>query len=541
MSQNVLYYGDNLDVMREHIGDESVDLVYLDPPFNSARDYNVLFKQAKKDENQAQITAFTDTWVWSKQRYEEFFDDSHNQRLFELVEALFKILGSSEMMAYVLMMAPRLLELHRVLRPTGSLYLHCDPVASHYLKMLLDVVFRAMNFRREIVWQRTSAHANVINSYGAVHDVLLYYSKSAAWTWNQLYSPYRSEYVEMFFDQVDENGRRYARRDLTASMQRASSGQLYEWKGIRPPPSRCWAMTKDRMDELDAQGRIHWPKAEGGMPRLKFYADEAPGIPLQDIWADIPTMHNLSQERMGYPTQKPLALLERIINASSNPGDLVLDPFCGCGTAVVAAEKLGRRWIGIDITYIAVDLIISRLAQDFGLKRGKDYQVTGDPKDASSARKLFEESPKQFEIWAVGLVQGVPQPEKVADKGVDGKVYFQDLEGKLQWAVCQVKGGHLNPSMVRDFARVIDREKAALGFLICLEAPTKGMYQEAEALGFETAPSGRKIPRLQIRTIRELLDERKEFDFPKGYSLKSGPAKRLTRTTDQPPLGLEGS
>ncbi len=248
-----------------------------------------------------------------------------------------------------------------------------------------------------------------------------------------------------------------------------------------------------------------------------------------------------ARERLGYPTQKPLALLERIISASSSPGDLVLDPFCGCGTAVVAAEKLGRRWIGIDITYIAIDLIISRLAQDFGLKRDKDYQVIGDPKDAYSARKLFEESPKQFEIWAVGLVQGLPQPDKVADKGVDGKVYFQDLEGKLQWAVCQVKGGHLNPSMVRDFAHVIERDKAALGFLICLEALTKGMYQEAEALGFESAPSGRKIPRLQIRTIRELLDERKEFDFPKGYSLKSGPSKRLTRKSEQPALGLQGT
>jgi site-specific DNA-methyltransferase (adenine-specific) len=242
---------------------------------------------------------------------------------------------------------------------------------------------------------------------------------------------------------------------------------------------------------------------------------------------------------MGYPTQKPLALLERIISASSNPGDLVLDPFCGCGTAVVAAEKLGRKWIGIDITYVAVDLIISRLARDFGLKRSKDYQVTGDPKDASSARKLFEESAKQFEIWAVGLVQGVPQPEKVADKGVDGKVYFQDLEEKLQWAVCQVKGGHLVPSIVRDFAHVIDREKAAMGFLICLEPPTKGMYQAAEEAGFFTHPAGRKIPRLQIRTIKELLEEHKEFDFPKGYSLKSGPPKRLTRESEQATLEIK--
>ena len=529
--KNTLYYGDNLPIMRENIADESVDLVYLDPPFNSARDYNVLFKQAKKDENQAQITAFTDTWQWSKKRYEEFFDDARNARLFPLMNSLHEILGTSEMMAYLLMMAPRLLELHRVLKPTGSLYLHCDPSASHYLKMLLDIVFRAMNFRREIVWQRTSAHANVLNSFGAVHDVLLYYSKSSRWTWNQLYAPYTEAYMEMFFDQVDQDGRRYARRDLTASMQRASSGQLYEWKGIRPPSSRCWAMTKTKMDELDAQGRIHWPKAEGGMPRLKFFADEAPGIPLQDNWTDIPTMHNLSQERMGYPTQKPLALLERIISASSNPGDVVFDPFCGCGTAVVGAEKLGRKWIGIDVTFIAIDLMIARLLKDFGLKRNEDYDVLGDPKDAYSARKLFEESPKQFEIWAVGLVAGVPQPEKSGDKGVDGKVYFMDLEGKLQFAVAQVKGGRLKPGDIRDFEGVIQRDKAAMGFFICLDEPTKGMYAEADELGFFESPSGRKIPMLQIRTIKELL-EGKEFDFPKGYSLKSA-GKKLAREGEQ--------
>jgi len=241
---------------------------------------------------------------------------------------------------------------------------------------------------------------------------------------------------------------------------------------------------------------------------------------------------------MGYPTQKPVALLERIIAASSNPDDVVFDPFCGCGTAVVAAEKLGRKWIGMDITFIAIDLMVSRLAGDFGLRERKDYDVKGDPKDAYSARKLFEESPKQFEIWAVRFVAGVPQPEKSADKGVDGKVYFQDLEGDLQFAVCQVKGGHLTPTLIRDFAHVIDRDKAALGFFICLEKPTRGMYSEAEESGFYTAPSGRKIPKLQIRTIKELVEAKKEFDFPRGYSLKSGSGKRLTRENDQNKLGL---
>lgn len=275
----------------------------------------------------------------------------------------------------------------------------------------------------------------------------------------------------------------------------------------------------------------------GAIPALKRYLDEQEGIPVGDVWTDIVPVQASAAEHVGYPTQKPLALLERIINASSNPGDLVLDPFCGCGTAVVAAEKLGRRWIGIDITFVAVDLMVSRLAQNFALLRGDDYDVIGDPKDAYSARKLFDESPKQFEIWAVGLVMGVPQSEKSGDKGVDGKVYFMDLEGKLQWAVCQVKGGHLTPGVLRDFAHVIERDKAAMGFFICLETPTKGMYQEAEELGFFDSPSGRKIPKLQLRTIKELL-EGKEFDFPKGYSLKSA-GKRLIRIGEQREMDLE--
>jgi site-specific DNA-methyltransferase (adenine-specific) len=534
MAQNVLYYGDNLDVMREHIADESVDLVYLDPPFNSARDYNVLFKQAKKDENQAQITAFTDTWQWSKRTYQEFFDDQRNARLFDLIESLHRILGTSEMMAYLVMMAPRLLELHRVLKPTGSLYLHCDPVASHYLKMVLDAVFGPTRFVNEITWKRTSSHPDS-RKWMAVTDTIFYYCKSKDRTWNPQFLAHDPRYLQQFYRHKDERGVYRLDHIIRSATMGPRPNLTYEFSGFTPPYG--WRVERGKLEKLDSEGRLWWSGT--GRPYLKRYLDEQEGTPISALISDIPPIGPGAQERMGYPTQKPLALLERIISASSNPGDLVLDPFCGCGTAVVAAEKLGRRWIGIDITFIAIDLIISRLARDFGLKRSKDYQVTGDPKDAFSARKLFEESPKQFEIWAVGLVQGVPQPDKVADKGVDGKVYFQDLDGKLQWAVCQVKGGHLNPAIIRDFAHVIERDKAAMGFMITLEPPTKGMCQAAEEAGFFPHPSGRrKIPRLQIRTVKELLEERKEFDFPKGYSLKSGPAKRLTRTSEQPTLGM---
>ncbi|MCG7843985.1 MAG: site-specific DNA-methyltransferase, partial [Methanomassiliicoccales archaeon] len=349
--KNTLYYGDNLDIMREHIADESVDLVYLDPPFNSARDYNVLFKQAKKDENQAQITAFTDTWQWSKKRYEEFFDDAGNARLFPLMSSLHDILGQSEMMAYLLMMAPRLLELHRVLKPTGSLYLHCDPAASHYLKIMLDVVFGPTAFRNEVIWKRTSAHSSA-KRYGPVHDVLLFYRRTDQFTWVPQFQAYDQGYLDTFFDHEDADGRRWKRMDVTgAGTRRGETGK--PWRGIDvTAKGRHWAYTHGDLEKMDAQGRLHWPAKEDGMPRLKQYMDDMPGVPLQDVITDVRPIHNLADERMGYPTQKPLALLERIINASSNPGDVVFDPFCGCGTAVVGAEKLGRRWIGIDVTFI---------------------------------------------------------------------------------------------------------------------------------------------------------------------------------------------
>lgn len=530
--RNTLYYGDNLPIMREHIADESIDLIYLDPPFNSARDYNVLFKQAKRDENQAQITAFTDTWRWSKRHYEEFFDDPRNAKLFDLMESLYRILGQSELMAYLLMMAPRMLEMHRTLKETGSLYLHCDPVASHCLKMVLDTVFSPINFGNEIVWQRTNAKGLAFTRFARNHDVILYYHKTSSWTWNAIYSTHDPHYLENFYKYTDsETGRCYRLADLT-NPNKNRPNLTYEFLGV----TRVWRWTKEKMQKAYDDGLIVQSRP-GAVPALKRYLDEQEGTPIGDIWTDIRPVQSHAAERMGYPTQKPLALLERIVNASSNPGDVVLDPFCGCGTAVVAAEKLGRQWIGIDITYIALDLMISRLT-DFDLKRKKDYDVIGDPKDAYSAGKLFAESPKQFEIWAVGQVAGVPQPDKVGDKGVDGKVYFQDLNGDLQWAVCQVKGGHLTPSAIRDFAHVIERDKAAMGFFICLETPTAGMCREADELGFFDSPSGRKIPKLQIRTIKELLDG-KEFDFPKGYSLKSGSGKRLVRKGEQGELGLE--
>jgi site-specific DNA-methyltransferase (adenine-specific) len=400
----------------------------------------------------------------------------------------------------------------------------------------MDKIFGVDHFQNEISWKRTTTkndYQQGATNWPRIRDVLLHYRKGEVRdvTFHQPFTSYSDEYVSKKYNHHDAEGRAYMLDNLTAPGAGSRGHPQYEFMGV----IRYWRYNKEKMQALFDEGRVVQP-SPGAVPRYKRYLDEMKGIAIGDTWDDIPPINSMAEERMGYPTQKPLALLERIISASSNPGDVVFDPFCGCGTAVVGAEKLGRRWIGIDITYIALDLMIARLLKDFGLQRGKEYDVLGDPKDEYSARKLFEESPKQFEIWAVGLVAGVPQPEKSGDKGVDGKVYFMDLAGKLQWAVAQVKGGHLTPSMVRDFETVIQNNKAAMGFFICLDCPTKGMQTEAEELGFFDSPSGRKIPKLQVRTIKELL-EGKEFDFPKGYSLRSS-GKKLLREGEQTDLGL---
>ena len=514
ITQNTLYYGDNLKVLREYIPNESVDLIYLDPPFNSNRNYNVLFKDESGIDSEAQITAFEDTWHWNhiaEQTYHDLVTEAPDN-ISKMVASLRDFIGNNQMMAYLVMMAARLVELHRVLKPTGSLYLHCDPTASHYLKIILDTLFGPRNFRNELIWQRTSAHANVIQKYGAVHDIIFFYSVTDKFTWNQQYTVYNEEYINTFFDQKDSNGRHYARRDLTASMDRASSGQIYTWKGITPPPSRCWAMTKENMEGLETQGRIHWPKKEGGMPRLKMYPEDLPGVPLQDVWNDVKTMHNLSTERLGYPTQKPLSLLERIIQTSSNPNDIVLDPFCGCGTAIAAAQKLDRKWIGIDITHLSIALQKYRLQEMFPDAK---FKVVGEPTDLGSAKQLAQDDRYQFQWWALSLVRAKPlggqdgsrNGKKGSDKGIDGVINFiDDAYNKPKRVLIQVKSGHVKSGDIRDLVGTVQRENAAMGVFITLEPPSKDMTTEAISAGYYHSPGWNiDFPRIQILTIAELL------------------------------------
>ncbi len=544
--RNTLYYGDNLQVLREHIPDGSVDLVYLDPPFNSNASYNVLFRERSGEESPAQIKAFTDTWTWSQETERTFEQDiiyhtATPPAVKEMITAFRQFVGRNALMAYLVMMAPRLVELRRVLKPTGSLYLHCDPTASHFLKILLDTVFGPRSFRNEVVWKRTSAHSSA-KRYGPVHDVLLFYSKTDNYVWNELYQPYDEFYLSEFYTHVDEDGRRWQRSDLTgAGVRHGETGM--PWRGIDvTAKGRHWAYPPSVLDELDRQGKVHWPAKTDGMPRYKRYADEQLGVPFQDIWTDIHPMHNLSAERLGYPTQKPLALLERIIQASSNEGDVVLDPFCGCGTAVVAAEKLKRQWIGIDITHLAVALMKSRLKTAFNLDPGKDYEVVGEPRDVGSARALAEQDRYQFQFWAVSLLEAQPQQEQKrgADRGIDGLLYFVDGPRRTPHkVVVQVKSGHVSSRDMRDLKGVVEREKAALGLFITLEEPTRDMRTEAASGGFFHSDLwDRDYPKVQIRTVDELLGGQ-QFELPPRQPMYQA-AERVRRAQGQQPR-LDGS
>ena len=516
---NALYYGDNLSVMREHIKDESVDLVYLDPPFNSNADYNVLFRAPDGRESPAQIEAFADTWHWNETA-ERAFDEtvkSGNTDAADLLVAMLKFLGRNDMMAYLAMMAVRLIELHRVLKRTGSLYLHCDPTASHYLKILLDAVFWKENFRNEITWKRTSAHSDG-GRYGKNTDTILFYSKSDHWIWNQQCVEYEDKYRKRFRFS-DPDGRLWMDDNATAKGL-SGGGYEYEYKSAKS----LWRYPLETMKRLDAEGRLHFTRT-GGI-RLKRYLDEAKGIPLQALWDGIPPINSQAQERLGYPTQKPVALLERIIGASSNEGDVVLDPFCGCGTSVHAAQKLGRRWIGIDVTHLAISLIEKRLKDAFP---GVAYEVHGVPKDVDGAADLARRDKYQFQWWAVSLVDAVPfaGKKKGADGGIDGIVYFKPDPKTTERAIVSVKGGEsVSVAMIRDLKGVLDRENAPIGIFVTLTAPTKPMVAEAAAAGFYDTGFG-TFPRLQILTVKDLFAGKKpQIPFGHSEGFKKAPRER---------------
>lgn len=469
-----LFYGDNLGVLREHFADESVDLIYLDPPFNSNANYNILFKSPTGEQSNAQIEAFEDTWYWNDKAEDAFDQVSRcgNTRVFDLLNAMRSFLGENDMMAYLSMMAIRLVELHRVLKSTGSLYLHCDPTASHYLKLLLDAAFGTRQFRNEIVWDYSFRLMDLPNFFNRKHDVILCYAKSAQ-------SHFRMTKTL------------WAREDLLASRRQAvhvdSDGVEWIWM----PGGKGNSKNKlRRIDEIIAGGKA-----------------------MSDVWR-IPVLSSSSKERLGYPTQKPLTLLERIIAASCPEDGVVLDPFCGCGTAVHAAQKLGRRWAGIDVTHLAISLIEKRMRAAFP---DIEMHIEGTPRDLAAAEDLAARDKYQFQWWVVAVLDAMPfgGKKKGADGGVDGILYFRPEGKKVEKALVSVKGGaNVGVGMIRDLHSAMMRDKAPIGVFVTRTPPTAKMESEAASVGrFHSETTGRSYARLQIISLEELF-QGKRPDLP---------------------------
>ncbi|MCX7017016.1 MAG: DNA methyltransferase [Candidatus Sumerlaeota bacterium] len=516
-SENSLYYGDNLDVLRRHVADESVDLVYLDPPFNSNQSYNVLFAEQNGSRAASQIKAFEDTWRWDQAAAAAYYEVVEaGGRVSETMQAFRKILGENDMMAYMAMMAPRVLELRRVMKETSSLYLHCDPTASHYLKILLDGVFGVENYRNEISWRRSNPKSLGKINFANCRDVILRYSKSRDCTFNGIFGAHDPAYVEKAYKHVDDQGRRYRLLPLL-NPNDDRPNLTYEFLGV----SRVWRWTRERMQKAYEDGSIVQLKP-GAVPQYKLYLEESKGRTITNDWNDIPQASG--KESLGYPTQKPEALLERIIRASSNEGDLVLDPFCGCGTAVAVAQRLNRRWIGIDITNLAITLIKSRMKDAFGDEAR--YHVVGEPVSVPDAEALAASDPHQFQWWALGLIGARPvEKRKGADKGIDGRIYFHDeAGGKTKSVVLSVKSGHATVAHVRDLRGVVEREGAAIGVLISMHEPTQPMRSGAAAAGFYDSPGwNRAYPRLQLRTVAELMEGMGIEHPPTNLTFKRAP------------------
>lgn len=551
---NRLYYGDNLLIMRQ-MKKCSVDLIYLDPPFKSQQNYNLIYKTLTGKPVPEQAEAFCDTWEM----------DAEKDRLAKHMPVLMREHGVQDyyvefwrlwiqalrqtqphLLAYLIYMVERLLHMKIMLRPTGSIYLHCDPTASHYIKVMMDGIFGHANFRNEVIWKRTGAHGRA-KRWGPIHDSILFYSASSSYKWNRTYQSYEATYVDDKFTSSDDRGR-YQSITLDGPGERTGpSGN--PWRGIDPtkkgrhwelPPDRALpddfvhpegysGMTvQERLDVLDDAGLIYWPK-RGTVPRFKRYLSVSEGNPVQDIITDIAPVNSQSINRMGYPTQKPVELLKRIIQCSTDEGDVVFDPFCGCGTTIYAAHELKRNWIGCDVAILAIRLIENRLSEVYHLTKDKHFSVDGIPNSVDAAQTLWNRDPFQFEHWAVERVGGFPT-KKTGDKGIDGRIYFETKD-ELRVMILSVKGGGIRPTDVRDLIGTqATEDDAELAGFISLKEPSKAMRQAAAKAGMWEY-RGVEYPRVQFLTIQEILEEGKTFTMPTRVKIK--------QTTGQLGLPLE--
>ena len=536
---NQLFYGDNLEVLRKHIKDETIDLCYIDPPFNSKRNYNQIYNNVGK-EDKAQAQAFIDTWTWDDQANQGLAEIQENylghftSQSIDLISGFTKVLGKGSLLAYLVSMTLRVAEIHRVLKPTGSFYLHCDPTASHYLKIIIDAIFCSQggDFKNEITWKRTSGHSDS-GKYGSVHDVIFYYTKSLKITWNQVYQKYEQNYIDKYYRYQDDDGRKWMSDNLSAAGL-AGGGYQYEWNGV----TKLWRCPKTTMEKLDAAGKIYYTKNR--IARIKRYLDESKGLPVQDAWNDIEALRSWHKELLGYPTQKPESLLERIIQASSNEGDIILDAYCGCGTTVAVSQKLNRQWIGIDITYQSISLILKRLEDTFGKAVLETINISGIPKDMKSAEALAlkkdDRTRKEFEKWAVLTYsnnRATINQKKGADKGIDGIAYFTGDKDEPEKIILQVKSGNVKSGDIRDLQGTITLEKAELGIFITLKPPTKDMIKTAKEAGiYKSRYMSQPVDRIMIVTIQEIIEAQKRLDIRLSLEvLKSAEKQREVKQT----------
>ena len=519
---NRLYYGDCLTIMQDMpLG--SVDLIYLDPPFNSNRAYNAIYKDETGRPLPDQIEAFCDTWTLDEEQErairqmpvlmrEAGMDDEVAEFWKLWMNALRKT--NPRLLAYLSYMVQRLLPMRGILKPTGSIYLHCDPTASHYIKVMMDAIFGHENFRNEIVWKRTSTHSDS-KTWSRVSDTILFYTRGKRFTWNTPHAPHSDEYVASKYRHQDAEGRLYRLDNMTSPNPRPN--MMYEWKGF-PSPAKGWRYSEETMAKLDAGGRIWYPTFKGGehdtarRPQLKRYLDEMKGGVMANVWTDISPINSQARERLGYATQKPLPLLERIIRASSDPGDMVFDPFCGCATTLEAAHVLGRKWIGIDVAIHAVKRVAKvRLEDRLGLREGVDFVIEGVPQTLEGARDLWTRDKYHFQKWAIEQVEGFATTRRTGDGGIDGRLYF-DIpdERNLQSMVLEVKGGvNVGISVVRDLRGVLERDNALLAGLIVMDdlgdRKTANFRREMAQAG-DLDVLGVKYARMQILTVSDILE-----------------------------------
>ena len=528
--KNKIYYGDNLEVLRKYIKDESVDLCYIDPPFNSKRNYNQIYNNIGK-EDKAQAQAFVDTWEWDDQaikglaEIKENYNGVFTRQSINLISGLEKVLEKGSLLAYLVSMTLRIAEIHRVLKETGSFYLHCDPTASHYLKLVLDAIFCAKggNYQSEITWRRTTAHGNTKQGskrFETNFDVIFFYTKSNHYIFKTIYEPFKEEQIQQQYNKLDENGRRY--RLVTPSAAKGGGDTSYEFHGVKPPAGRFWAYSRENMDKFYDEGKLYFSNT--GQPYIKYYLDERPGVAVMSFWDDIKPMSPTSKERLGYPTQKPEALLERIIKASSNEGDVVLDAYCGCGTTVAVAEKLQRNWIGIDITYQSISLILKRL-ENQKESALENVEINGVPKDFESAVALANKKDdrlrKEFEKWFVltySKNRAIINEKKGGDKGIDGIAYIvdRDEKGELEnrEILFSVKSNEtLTPAVIRELNGTVEREKAACGILLTLY-PMPNLVKDCKQYGhYQNKFMGNDYPKIQVISVEEMF-EGKRMQFP---------------------------